>query len=173
MNWQKPVCITLLLAVLTLRAVAFKGTIKPMNWQKSVCITLLLAVLTLRAVAFKGTIKPMNWQKPVCITLLLAVLTLCVAAFKGTIKPMNWQKPVYMLDPDDDENNGYQNEDFIVWMRTAALPNFRKLYRRVNHTEEFREGMPKGNYSLIIDYSKQPSFGSPNVLEFELSIHTC
>ena len=125
-----------------------------MNWQKPVYITLLLAVLTLCVAAFKGTIKPMNWQKPVYITLLLAVLTLCVAAFKGTIKPMNWQKPVYMLDPQDDDNNGYQNEDFIVWMRTAALPNFRKLYRRVNHTAEFTEGMPKGNYNLIIDYSE-------------------
>ncbi len=32
-------------------------------------------------------------------------------------------------DPDIPENNGLQNKDLIVWMRTAALPN-----RRVNHT---------------------------------------
>ncbi|KAK2171806.1 hypothetical protein NP493_1025g01061 [Ridgeia piscesae] len=74
-------------------------------------------------------------------------------AFKGTIKPVNWQKAVYELDPDDDSNNGYQNEDLIVWMRTAALPNFRKLYRRVNHTEQFVEGLPKGNYTLLVDYN--------------------
>ena len=35
------------------------------------------------------------------------------------------------LDPDDIDNNGLQNEDLIIWMRTAALPNFRKLYRKV------------------------------------------
>ena len=77
-----------------------------------------------------------------------------LAAFKGTIKPVNWQKAVYELDPEDDSNNGYQNEDLIVWMRTAALPNFRKLYRRVNHTETFVDGLPKGNYTLIVDYSE-------------------
>ncbi|KAG7264078.1 hypothetical protein CRUP_009528 [Coryphaenoides rupestris] len=45
-----------------------------------------------------------------------------------TSKPVNWHKPVYELDSDP-ENNGFINEDFIVWMRTAALPTFRKLYR--------------------------------------------
>ncbi|KAI0230913.1 Cell cycle control protein 50A [Lamellibrachia satsuma] len=75
-------------------------------------------------------------------------------AFKGTIKPVNWQKAIYELDLTDESNNGYQNEDLIVWMRTAALPNFRKLYRRVNHTTKgFEEGLPKGNYSLLVDYN--------------------
>jgi hypothetical protein len=46
------------------------------------------------------------------------------------VKPMDWQKEVWQLDPTDDDNNGFQNEDLIVWMRTAALPNFRKLYRK-------------------------------------------
>ncbi|TKC50814.1 hypothetical protein EI555_015844, partial [Monodon monoceros] len=50
--------------------------------------------------------------------------------FKGTTKPVNWVKPVYMLDPNED-NSGFINEDFIVWMRTAALPTFRKLYRLI------------------------------------------
>jgi hypothetical protein len=27
--------------------------------------------------------------------------------------------------------NGYQNEDLMVWMRTAAFPSFRKLYGRI------------------------------------------
>ncbi len=35
-------------------------------------------------------------------------------------------------------------------MRTAALPNFRKLYRRVNHTSG---GLPAGDYRLDITYS--------------------
>jgi len=49
----------------------------------------------------------------------------------GAIKPMDWQKEVWELDKTDPDNNGLQNEDLIVWMRTAALPNFRKLYRKV------------------------------------------
>lgn len=42
---------------------------------------------------------------------------------------------------------GYENEDFIVWMRTAALPNFRKLYRRV------KDPLPNGKYVFHIDYN--------------------
>jgi len=76
-----------------------------------------------------------------------------ISAFNGTAHPPNWQKPVYELDPDDPENNGYENEDLIVWMRTAALPNFRKLYRLVNHTGVFENGLPAGNYTLNVDYS--------------------
>ena len=39
-------------------------------------------------------------------------------------------REVWELDTVNPGNNGFQNEDLIVWMRTAALPNFRKLYRR-------------------------------------------
>ena len=57
--------------------------------------------------------------------------------------------------PFTETNNGYLNEDFIVWMRTAALPNFRKLYRRVDHTKEdaFKDGLPAGEYKLEIEYN--------------------
>ncbi|PSN55866.1 Cell cycle control protein 50A [Blattella germanica] len=52
------------------------------------------------------------------------------------------------------ENNGFQNEDLIVWMRTAALPTFRKLYRLVDHKKiRFIDGLPKGNYTLHVKYS--------------------
>jgi len=74
-------------------------------------------------------------------------------AFEGTHRPANWQKEIWELDPTDPENNGYENEDLIVWMRTAALPSFRKLYRRVNHTGMFVGGLPDGNYTLAIDYN--------------------
>lgn len=73
-------------------------------------------------------------------------------AFNKTSKPINWSVPVYKLD-DDEENNGFENEDLIVWMRTAALPTFRKLYRRVNHRiEGYRLGLPAGTYALEIKY---------------------
>jgi len=86
-------------------------------------------------------------------------------AFKkaGTVKPMDWQKEIWELDTEtidpvtgDLTNNGFQNEDLIVWMRTAALPNFRKLFRRVEHTidSEFEKGLPANmEYQLNIGYN--------------------
>ncbi|XP_076471228.1 cell cycle control protein 50A-like isoform X2 [Babylonia areolata] len=67
-------------------------------------------------------------------------------------KPPNWDIPVWQLS-NDSSNNGYTNEDLIVWMRTAALPTFRKLYRRVNHSEPtFSAGLPAGDYEVTIKY---------------------
>jgi len=73
-------------------------------------------------------------------------------------KPKDWKKNLWELDTEDENNNGLQNEDLIVWMRTAAFPNFRKLYRRINHNDtntaaHFSEGLKKGNYTLTIDYN--------------------
>jgi len=93
--------------------------------------------------------------------------------FVGTAAPVNWHRPVYELDVHDASNNGYKNEDLIVWMRAAAFPSFRKLYRRVNHSspaitrntaaeqtddenavlrELFTSGLPAGNYTLTVGY---------------------
>lgn len=75
-----------------------------------------------------------------------------VIAFEGYVKPPNWTKEIWELDTDPN-NNGFKNEDFIVWMRTAALPNFRKLYRRVDHNiAPFQDGLPKGEYFLYVKY---------------------
>ncbi|XP_065313912.1 cell cycle control protein 50A-like [Gordionus sp. m RMFG-2023] len=77
-------------------------------------------------------------------------------AFKGTTKPPNWKNPVWELDPTDPENNGFKNQDLMVWMRTSAFPTFRKLFRRVDHSNgdnHFRRSLPKGNYSVVIKYA--------------------
>jgi hypothetical protein len=36
-------------------------------------------------------------------------------------------------------------EHFIVWMRTAGLPNFRKLWGRID------EGLEPGTYNLYVN----------------------
>lgn len=74
--------------------------------------------------------------------------------FEGTGKPPYWQRPVYELDAADPGNNGFINEDLIVWMREAAFPNFKKLYGILNREQEpFTDGLPVGNYSINITYN--------------------
>uniref|UniRef100_A0A1L8EE62 Putative cell cycle control protein n=1 Tax=Haematobia irritans TaxID=7368 RepID=A0A1L8EE62_HAEIR len=68
-------------------------------------------------------------------------------------KPKFWSKELWQLDPNNPDNNGFQNEDLIVWMRTAALPSFRKLYRRIDHSKpNFENGLKSGQYTLHIEY---------------------
>ena len=84
-----------------------------------------------------------------------------IPEFKNFAKPKDWKKDLWELDTVNPENNGLQNEDLIVWMRTAALPNFRKLYRKIDHQNngnDFKEGIPEGQYSLEIEYSKKYFF---------------
>jgi len=70
----------------------------------------------------------------------------------NTVKPMDWQKNIWELDMVDPDNNGFQNEDLIVWMRTAALPNFRKLYRKLDG--DFKNGLTATHkYRLEIAYN--------------------
>ncbi|CDW57591.1 CDC50 domain containing protein [Trichuris trichiura] len=74
-------------------------------------------------------------------------------AFEGTVSPPNWPKPVDELSFVEEES-GFQNESLIVWMRSAALPNFRKLHSRVVHgTGGFADKLPKGNYTVEIVYN--------------------
>lgn len=74
-------------------------------------------------------------------------------AFQGTTKPLNWRKSVYQLDPYDPQNNGFINEDLLVWMRTAALPTFRKLYCFIQKKSNAAPTLPIGNYELDITYN--------------------
>lgn len=79
-------------------------------------------------------------------------------SFRPYTHPPNWRREVWQLDNKtaNDQNNGFQNEALIVWMRTAALPTFRKLYARIAHSadEAYRDGLPAGLYQVKIDYSE-------------------
>lgn len=86
-------------------------------------------------------------------------------AFKGYTKPPYWRKPVWELDPSNPENNGYLYEPLIVWMRTSALPTFRKIYGRIDHSSlpDVKTSLPKGEYWLDIEYSKYLLFSRSHV----------
>jgi len=86
--------------------------------------------------------------------------TLCTTeTFKDTLPLPSWRVPTcemgtnvsgvyYAQSPAFASSGvGYENEDFIVWMRTAALPDFRKLYRHV------KGSLSGGKYKLFIDYN--------------------
>uniref|UniRef100_A0A0N5BXY6 Cell cycle control protein 50A n=1 Tax=Strongyloides papillosus TaxID=174720 RepID=A0A0N5BXY6_STREA len=77
---------------------------------------------------------------------------LCLS-FSNTSKPPNWSKEPCKLDEKNPENNGFQNVDFVVWMQTAALNNFRNLYRKLDRGSDkvFMNGLPKGLYTLKIE----------------------
>jgi len=77
---------------------------------------------------------------------------------KGLESPKDWKTELWKLDTENPDNNGFLNEDLIVWMRTAALPNFRKLYRKVDHQNQkdptFASGLPADKkYRLRIEYN--------------------
>ncbi|KAL4801424.1 ligand-effect modulator 3 family [Aspergillus unguis] len=63
------------------------------------------------------------------------------------VPPPNWQKR-YPDNYTDAIPDLHEDEDFMVWMRTAALPTFSKLSRR-NDTQT----MQPGRYRLDIKYS--------------------
>ena len=74
--------------------------------------------------------------------------------FAGYARPFNWQRDIWDLSlTNDTSDEGFANQDFIVWMRVAAFPTFRKLYRRIVHTGTFKDGLPKGKYQIDIHYS--------------------
>ncbi|XP_050544895.1 cell cycle control protein 50A [Daktulosphaira vitifoliae] len=90
-------------------------------------------------------------------------------AFKDYAKPVDWHLNIWELDIENPSNNGFENEDLIVWMRTAALPDFRKLYRRIDHSSDtFKNGLPIGNYTLSIEYN-YPVAGFGGTKSFILS----
>ncbi|XP_053296662.1 transmembrane protein 30C [Pleuronectes platessa] len=94
------------------------------------------------------TDKNVKYRNPKMDNLTLAQV------FEGTAKPLFWQKPVYELDPFDQTNNGFINDDLIVWMREAAFPNFKKLYGVLHRGDDpFTKGLPAGTYTIEISYN--------------------
>ncbi|XP_017265728.1 transmembrane protein 30C [Kryptolebias marmoratus] len=108
------------------------------------------------------TDKNIKYRNPAVDNLTLA------QAFEGTVRPLYWQKAVYELDPDDPNNNGFINDDLIIWMREAAFPNFKKLYGILNRNDnvKFAKGLPSGNYTINITYNfpVQPFRGRKEVV---------
>ncbi|ESO03957.1 hypothetical protein HELRODRAFT_79446, partial [Helobdella robusta] len=74
-------------------------------------------------------------------------------AFSETIPPPHWKRPVYHLDQFNASNNGYVNENLIVWMRNSFLPDFIKTHGVLKPDGIFNDGLPAGNYSLLINYA--------------------
>jgi hypothetical protein len=60
-------------------------------------------------------------------------------------KPPSWKKYLWELDTNK-HNNGLENEDFIIWMKTSAFPNFRKLHRIVRSQGIYTEGLKHSDY---------------------------
>lgn len=71
--------------------------------------------------------------------------------FDKYAKPLAWKQSIKSLD------NQLKNEAFMVWMRVAAFPTFRKLYGRLNKQDSksktFQDGLKSGEYKLSINYT--------------------
>lgn len=91
-----------------------------------------------------------------CYVHIFIFVFLDFPALKGFGRPIAWQRDLWNLDTETPDNNGLLNEDLIVWMRTAALPSFRKLYRIVdfNAMSSMAGQLGRGRYTLEIDYSE-------------------
>lgn len=70
-------------------------------------------------------------------------------SWNNTVKPVSWPKSA--LERTVLAYSG--DEELLVWMRVAALPTFRKLYRLIVHENITARGLPAGNYSIDIGYA--------------------
>lgn len=72
------------------------------------------------------------------------------AVLQNYAKPINWRDNITMLDEDHPENNGFQNEAFIAWMKTDL---HRKPVMRINHTGYYEQGLPPAKYVIRVRYA--------------------
>ncbi|XP_027199723.2 LOW QUALITY PROTEIN: cell cycle control protein 50A-like [Dermatophagoides pteronyssinus] len=79
--------------------------------------------------------------------------------FQSYAKPINWSQNLYddtILNKKNEAGFGYINEHFMVWMRPAAFPIFRKLWGRIDcrslNNNNNIDQLPKGSYQLLINY---------------------
>ncbi|KAL7062912.1 hypothetical protein AAHC03_0138 [Spirometra sp. Aus1] len=71
------------------------------------------------------------------------------SSWAKTVKPSSWPKPAYNFS-----STAYSGfSQLLVWMRIAALPNFRKNYADVLPQDEFKDGLPAGDYKLKVNYA--------------------
>ncbi|CAD5224591.1 unnamed protein product [Bursaphelenchus xylophilus] len=79
--------------------------------------------------------------------------------FERTSKPPHWTRHIAEIG-DAETGRGLENADFIIWMETSALPNFRKVYRKLKvlPANDFNGGLPEGLYSLEIKNSRFSGF---------------
>ncbi|XP_046964282.1 cell cycle control protein 50A-like [Vanessa cardui] len=71
--------------------------------------------------------------------------------FKNFSKPKNWNRNIWELDTSNSENNGFQNELFIGWMKTEWK---RKPYARIDKLQtDFEDGLQAGEYELRVGYN--------------------
>ncbi|KAI6201817.1 Cell cycle control protein 50A [Aphelenchoides besseyi] len=79
--------------------------------------------------------------------------TLCDAYKKRTVRPKSWTKDVCELDPNNENNTGFKNFDFVVWMISTINSRVRKIYKR------FDGDLKSGNYTLKFLISTTTWFG--------------
>ncbi|CAD5218607.1 unnamed protein product [Bursaphelenchus okinawaensis] len=86
-------------------------------------------------------------------------ITTC-PGFENTAKPEDWTRHIAEIG-DVETGRALENADFIIWMETSALPNFRKVYRklRVLPANENKDGLNVGRYVLEIVDTERASNG--------------
>ncbi|VDP89560.1 unnamed protein product [Echinostoma caproni] len=75
--------------------------------------------------------------------------TLTNETVTDTVKPPNWNLTELERSPGAFKTD----EELMVWMRVAALPNFRKLHRRILQEGDFSRGLPAGTYTINVAYN--------------------
>ncbi|KAJ2942733.1 hypothetical protein O0L34_g14921 [Tuta absoluta] len=73
-------------------------------------------------------------------------------AFQNFSRPRSWKKSIWELDEKNTNNNGFENEAFIMWMRYNEL-SVRPMWR-LNQTAEktYEKGLPPYNYTVTVYY---------------------